>query len=389
MRLAVLSTGRQDWGILRSVAGALRDDRTFDLQLIAGGMHCAAQFGSTVRHIEAAGFDVAERLAWVPDQGAAPAHEQAGRALALVGEALERLRPEALVLAGDRFETAAAAVAATIARVPIVHLHGGEQTEGAFDDALRHSITKLSHLHLVSHPDHAARVIALGEDPAAVHVVGAPGLDNALREDLPNRSALEERLDMRLEHPVVVVTLHPATLGADARQEAEAVAVALDKVDATYVVTLPNADPGHEVVRATLKAAAAARPKTRRAVEALGENGYWGLLRVADAMLGNSSSALIEAPVVALPAVNVGDRQKGRLRGNNVIDAPGEASAIEAALRMALSPETRKKLRASGARSPYGDGCSGRRIAELLRQWRPPCPPVKPPVRVSRLRDPR
>lgn len=376
MRLAVLTTGRQDWGSLRSVCAALREDPAFDLRLLVGGMHVSARFGRTVRLIEGEGFVPAALLPWIPDRGDAPAAEQAAVALRLCAEALRRERPDALLLLGDRFETAAAALAATLCLVPIVHLHGGEETEGAFDNALRHAVTKLAHLHLVSHPAHAARVIAMGEAPGAVHTVGAPGLDGARRIDLPDRGALEASLGLPLSAPVVVVTLHPATLGGDPGAEAAAVVAAMDAVPATYVVTLPNADPGHEAIRTALRAAAG-RPG-RVAVEALGEKTFWGLLAHADAVLGNSSSALIEAPALGVPAVNVGDRQKGRLRGKNVIDAVADTPAIVGALRRALDPQFRRAIGSEG--SPYGDGRSGARIVDVLRGWRPPVPPRKPAV---------
>ena len=373
LRLAVLSTGRQDWGILRSTCLALRDDHAFDLRLMVGGMHCSERFGRTVDSVLAEGFAPRETLAWIAADRSAPAAEEAGTALAAVGGALDRQRPDALMLVGDRFETAAAALAATLAALPIVHLHGGEESEGAFDNNFRHAITKLSHLHLVSHPAHRERVIAMGEDPSTVHVVGAPGLDNAHRTDLPPRAELEGALGLKLQPPVVVVTLHPATLGGDPGREARAVSAAMDAVEATYVITMPNTDPGHEAIREAF-AAAARRPR-RVAVDALGERRYWGLLRAADAVLGNSSSGLIEAPVLGLPAVNVGERERGRLRGANVIDVPSEPAAITAGLRRALEPGFRAAL--TGTASPFGDGRSAARIRDVLAAWKPPRPPVK------------
>lgn len=373
MRLAVLTTGRQDWGILRSTCRLVRDDDAFELRLLVGGMHLSARYGMTGRLVEEAGFDVAEAIAWDVDAEVAA---QAAAALTGVAAALERQSPDALLIVGDRFETAAAALAATLARVPLIHLHGGEQTEGAFDDALRHAITKLSHLHLVSHPEHARRVIALGEDSALVHIVGAPGLDNLHRDDLASRSELEQLLGMPLVPPVVVVTVHPATLARTPHAEAAAVVATMDRVDASYVITLPNNDPGSADVRAILQRGAAA-PR-RRAVEALGERRYFGLMRQADAIVGNSSSALIEAPALGLPVVNVGDRQKGRLRSAHVEDVAADATAVESALCRALDPERRRQLAAVPA--IFGDGHSAERIVALLRSWRPPRPPVKAPV---------
>jgi UDP-hydrolysing UDP-N-acetyl-D-glucosamine 2-epimerase len=377
--LGVLTTGRQDWGILRSTCSALRDSSTIDLRLLVGGMHCADRFGRTMRHVEEDGFVPAEVLPWVGD-GDMAVEDQAAEALRQVSGALGRQRVEALLLVGDRFETAAAALAATLGRVPLVHVHGGEETEGALDNACRHAITKMAHLHLVSHAQHAARVVALGEDAATVHVVGAPGLDNLRREDLPGREDLGAFLGLELTPPVVLVTLHPATLAGDPEEEARALAEALDAVAATYVITLPNTDPGHQAVRAVL--ASAARRPGRMAREALGEKRYWGLLKVADALVGNSSSGLIEAPSVGLPAVNVGDRQKGRLRGANVIDVPATAEAIATGLRRALDPAFRRSV--ASVASPFGDGRSGPRILDILSRWQPPRPPVKRAVPVPR-----
>ncbi len=373
MRLAVLTTGRQDWGILRSTCLALRDDPDHELVLLVGGMHLETRLGSTARTLIDDGFSPTEQMRWVGEHTDAPIHEQAAEALRLIGEALERQRPDAMLVVGDRFETAAGALAATLARVPIAHLHGGEETEGAIDNALRHAITKLSHLHLVSHETHARRVIAMGEHPSTVHVVGAPGLDNVRRHDLATRDELELHLGMPLASPVVLVTLHPATLGGDPATECAAMLEAMDRVPATYVITLSNVDPGAAEIRSRL--ADAGNASRRRAVEALGERRYFGLLRVCDAMLGNSSSAIIEAPVLRVPAVNIGDRQKGRLRGNNVLDVAADADAIATALQRALDPAFRSTLSDSG---PFGDGRAASQILALLANWSPS--PIKKAV---------
>ena len=272
---------------------------------------------------------------------------------------------DAVLLVGDRYETAQEAVEATRARKPIVHLHGGEVTEGASDDAFRNAITKMAHLHLVSTEEHGRRVKAMGEDPSTVHVVGAPGLDNMHRDDLPGRKLLELRLGMELKPPVVIVTLHPATLGADVREELESIQKAIQAIPATYVITSSNTDPGHEAVR------------WNRVTYSLGARDYWGLMKIADAMLGNSSSGLIEAPMVKLPVVNVGDRQKGRLRAKNVIQTD-PCYGVTVALRQALSREFRAWM--ADCESPYGDGKSGQRIANLLGEWVPPSPARKRPV---------
>ena len=378
LRIAVLSSGRQDWGILRELCRLLRDDPRFELLLLLGGMHCAKLFGSTRELILAEGFHPVAELPWIPDSQPLNTNQQAGDAVRMVADALQQCRADALLLMGDRFETASAALGATMVRVPVIHLHGGEETAGAIDNALRHSITKLSHLHFTSHPEHSSRVIALGEDPATVHTVGAPGLDNLSRSDLLGRGDLEAFLGMELKSPLVMVCLHPATLSANPRLEVEAVVQAMDAVDATYVITLPNADPGSELIRGPLQNSAEGR--RRKAVEALGELRFWSLMRLSDAMLGNSSSALIEAPAIGLPAVNVGDRQKDRIRGSNIIDAAPEARAVTEALRRAMKPEFKRNCVA--ASSPFGKGGASAAIVEVLRSWQPPNPPLKRKVLV-------
>ena len=209
-------------------------------------------------------------------------------------------------------------------------------------------------------------------------MVGAPGVDGAFRPDLPDRASLETGLGLELTAPVVVVTVHPATLDADPVGAAIAVAAAMDQVPATYVVTPPNADPGAARVREVLLKAASG--PGRVVVEALGEARYWGLLRVADAVLGNSSSALVEAPAVGLPTVDVGDRQAGRHREGNVLSAPAEAAAVAEALRRALTPAFREVARA--ASPPLADGRAGARIADIIAAWHPSSPPRKPPIPV-------
>lgn len=371
-RVAVLTTGRQDYSILRSVLLALRDDDRFDLALFVGGMHLSRTYGHTADLVEADGFRIDERLAFLKDRSD-PA-DDAARALTLMADALRRCRPDALVLLGDRSETCAAGLAAVIAKVPIVHLHGGEESEGAVDNALRHALTKMAHLHLVSHETHRQRVIQMGEPANCVVVVGAPGLDNALRTDLPDRSGLEVLLGTPLPDPVVIVTLHPTTLGAPPLDEWRAMACAMERIDATWLITQPNADAGADVIRAAWRDWVRDRKRVAL-VDSLGERGFWGALRSASAMLGNSSAGLIEAPALGLPVVNVGDRQAGRVRSVHVTDVPAQADEIERALRLALLAETRSKL--IGAASLYPPGPAGPRAVAAMAAWEIPHPPRK------------
>jgi UDP-hydrolysing UDP-N-acetyl-D-glucosamine 2-epimerase len=238
----------------------------------------------------------------------------------------------------------------------------------------------MSHLHLVSNEEHARRVMAMGEEPGSVHIVGMPSLDGAFRSDLPDRAALSVDLGLPLTPPVVIVTVHPATLDADPVSAARAVAGAMAEVPATYVLTLPNVDPGGDGVAQVMLAAATG--PDRVAVRALGERRYWGLMRLADAMLGNSSSGVAEAPAVRLPVVNVGDRQAGRHRQGEVVDVAADPAEVAAALRRVLDPGYRATMPEPD--QPLPDGRAGERVAHIIAEWHPSRPPRKPPMLVGR-----
>ncbi len=286
-------------------------------------------------------------------------------------------RPQALVVLGDRSETMAAAVAAAILAMPMVHFHGGEETEGAIDNALRHAITKLSHLHLATHEVHASRLIQMGEDPTTVHVVGPPGVDNLFREDLPDRGALLESLGLAdpSPNPLVAVTIHPTTLTTDGvLSETRAVAAALSKMECGAIITMPNADQGGIAIQEFWRSWAADRPLVR-VTESLGERRYWGLLRAADLMISNSSSGLIEAPAAGLPVVNVGDRQKGRMRHSMTRDVDPSEGAILKAVEEVVATGFRASL--VQAEPLYPTGPAWPKILEILAAWEPPHPPRK------------
>ncbi len=342
-RIAVLTTGRQDFGILRSTISALIADERFEVMLWVGGMHLAQRFGHTIDHVAAAGFAVHERVPFISE----PPHavSDTAKAFEVISATLQRHQPDALMLVGDRSETFAAGFAATMLGVPLIHLHGGEETEGAVDNALRHGLTKLSHVHLVSHEVYAKRVRQMGEPDDTVHLVGAPGLDTLYRDDLPTRAEVEAFVSMKLVDPVVLTTLHSSTLGAgDPMAEAKAMTAAMSEVpDATFLITAPNADAGGDQIRAHLEAWVATHPRARL-VSALGELRYFSVLRLAACVLGNSSSGLIEAPALGLPVVNIGDRQKGRLRTPHIIDVAARREDIVHALKRALDPATKAAL---------------------------------------------
>ena len=276
-----------------------------------------------------------------------------------------------MIVLGDRFEAFAAAAAALPHRIPVAHLHGGEATEGVWDESLRHAITKLSHLHFAAAPEYAARLRRLGEDPRRVFLVGSPSADRLRELPRMTRRELEESLGLALRSPVIVATLHPVTLAADrGLAECAALLEALARTPGTIVLTAPNADAGGRAIHARLKAFARDHKDHAVLVDSLGQKRYYSLLALADALAGNSSSGLLEAPYFALPTVNLGARQDGRLRLQPTLEAPRPTPAsVHAALRRALSPAYRARLRRRSA----GTGSPSDRIIAILKKikWDP------------------
>jgi len=366
-RVAILTGGRSDHGLLRPTIRALRDDPRFEPLTIAAAMHLDPAFGDTLADVAADGVPLAGRVPTPADPGR-PGELAQRLAAGLRGltAALAAARPDIVLLLGDRHEALAGALAATALELPIAHLHGGELSEGSLDDAMRHCITKLAHLHFPATRAYGERIVQLGEDPARVHVVGATGLEAIRTLEPLSRDELAAALGVALEPPLLAVTLHPASLrpGA-ARQEAEELAAALEGAGGTAIVTLPNDDPGGREVRAVLLALAERAPHVH-AYAALGQHRYLSLLAHADAAVGNSSSAIIEAPSFALPVVDIGDRQRGRTRAANILGAPPERDAIAAAIARALDPAFRASL--AGMESPYGDGRVSERVLAVLAQ---------------------
>lgn len=358
--VAVVTTGRADYSLVRPVARVLRATPGIRARLLIAGAPAA-----TVAEIVADGLDHDAIRVDMQTRGDSPGDAALAMSAGLRGcaEAFDRERPDMLVVLGDRFETLAVVAATVPFRIPVAHIHGGEITEGHMDDVSRHAITKMSHLHFVSTAEHAARVRQMGEERWRVIVSGAPGLDE-LREFTPlGADIITQRVGMPVHAETIVVTYHPDSGGPEqTERHLREVLRALDDVDRPVLFTAPNADPGRARVR-ELIARAAAQPQ-RVLVENLGHELYFSVMAHAGVMVGNSSSGLIEAPSFQLPVVNVGDRQSGRLRAKNVIDAAPRAGAIAAAIRRASSPAFRRSLR--GLRNPYGSGRASERIAATL-----------------------
>ena len=364
--IAVASVSRSDYGHLRPLLEAIRAAGDLRLVLLVAGMHLVPDFGLTVREIEADGWHIAERIELLEaDDSPAGIAASTGRGVAGFGRAYARQRPDVVVLLGDRFELRAAAVAALPFALPVAHIHGGEVSEGAMDNQIRHAITKLAHLHFASAEVHARRIVAMGEEAWRVHTVGAPGLDRLARMSDVTRADLAAELGLDPARPWVLATFHPVTLEyrATAEHVGELLA-ALEKVEGEIVITYPNADTAGRIIIDRIEEIAARHPRVHLARN-LGEGRYLSLLRHAAVMVGNSSSGLIEAPSVGLPVVNVGSRQRGRLRGANVIDTACRREEILHGIETALAPGFREGL--AGRPNPYGDGRAAARIVEVLR----------------------
>jgi UDP-hydrolysing UDP-N-acetyl-D-glucosamine 2-epimerase len=363
-KILIATVGRSDYSIYRSIMEKIDVSPTLDYSLLVSGAHLS-KIGHTVDEIKADQRPIAVEIPLSetsPDQASMAA--AMGQAIIGVAEYYSRTRPDILVVLGDRFEMFAIVAATVPFNIPIAHIHGGELSFGAVDDVFRHAITKMSHLHFAATQEYAERIVRMGEEPSRVTVSGAPSLDNVRLTSLPSRADLESRFGIPLARPPLLVTFHPVTRQfGDAEKQIEALLSALSRINAPMVFTAPNADSGGAVIRHHIAEFVAAR-SDRYLVESFGGLNYLAMLREAAIVIGNSSSGLIETPSFKVPAVNIGDRQKGRTRGMNVIDAPAEAEAIFEGVQKALSNAFRDTLRDTA--NPYGDGFAAEKIVRVL-----------------------
>jgi UDP-hydrolysing UDP-N-acetyl-D-glucosamine 2-epimerase len=362
--IAVVTSSRADYSHLYWPLHDLAQHPDVDLKLIVLGAHLAPQFGETVKEIEKDGFPIAARLECLlssdTDVGMA---KTLGVAVLALADLLGQMRPDLLLLIADRYEMLAPASVALTLRIPIAHIEGGEISEGAIDDAVRNALTKMSHIHFTSTEGARARVIAMGEEPWRVHRAGAPSLDHLRRSQLLDVRELEERLQISLQRPTVVVAYHSVTIVRDTTQEADSLFAALDGVDAQILFCYPNSDAGSYALMRRTRAFLASHSDARVYVN-LDAVTYWSLLGHVALLIGNSSSGIMEAASFALPVVNVGLRQKGRERARNVLDAAPEAKAIIDAIDRGRSSEFRASL--AGMNNPYGNGHAAETIVQVL-----------------------
>ncbi|MEJ8674900.1 UDP-N-acetylglucosamine 2-epimerase [Chromobacterium amazonense] len=365
-KICIITGTRAEFGLLRWLMQEVQVSPGLELQIVATGMHLSPEFGLTYQEIEQAGFTIDAKVEMLLSADTATAVTKS-MGLGLIGfaDTYAHLAPDLIVVLGDRFEILAAATAALIAGIPVAHLHGGETTEGAFDEAIRHSVTKMSHLHFVAAEEYRRRVIQLGEQPERVFLVGGLGVDAIKRTTLLTREELEKSIDFKLAARNLMITFHPITLGnqSSAQQMSELLS-ALDKLqDINLIFTMPNADTGGRELSIMIEAFVA-RHKNARAYTSLGQLRYLSCLQYVDGVVGNSSSGLTEAPSMGIGTVNIGDRQKGRLSASSVIHcAPSQNSIHDAIARLY---DSSYRLTLPQTVNPYGDGGASKRIVEIL-----------------------
>lgn len=362
--IAVFTSSRADYGHLYWPLRALSARPELDLQLVAMGPHLSPEFGHTVDAIEADGLPVAHRVECLlssdTDIGMA---KTIGIATQSLADLLGRVRPDLILVIADRFEMLAPANVALALRIPIIHIEGGEASEGAIDQAVRNALTMMSHVHLTPTDLSRRRVIAMGEEPWRVHRVGAPSLDHLLKASLLGREELEAELGLALDRPPIVIGYHPVTLQRDTTDGADDVYRALAEIPDPLVFCFPNADAGSRALIARAREFCDDREQAHLLVN-LAPRVYWSLLAQSALLLGNSSSGIMEAPSLRIPSVNIGSRQLGRERAVSVIDVPPTREAILAGVRRAQSRSFRDGL--EGMENPYGDGRSSERIADIV-----------------------
>ena len=366
-KICVITGTRAEYGLLRWVMQGIKNEPEFVLQIVATGMHLSPEFGLTYREIEKDGFHIDRKVEMLTSSDS-PVGIAKSMGLGLIGfaDVFFELQPDLIVVLGDRFEIFSAVSAALIARVPVAHLHGGENTEGAFDEALRHSITKMSHLHFVAAESYYHRVIQLGEEPKSVFLVGGLGVDNIKQLKLLDRAELEASLDFKLGQKSLLITFHPVTLEASSAviQMNELLAALSALIDTQLIFTLPNADTyGRKLIKMVELFVAA--HNNARAYTSLGQLRYLSCVAQVDGVVGNSSSGLTEVPSFRKGTINMGDRQRGRLQAASVINCEPTRTSIETALRRLYSVEFQQIL--NRVVNPYGQGGASAKVVETLK----------------------
>lgn len=368
--ICVLTATRAEYGLLKNLILRLQEEPEFQVNVVVTGMHLDRAFGETYREIEEDGIAIAAKLPVLSENGSAVGmSETMADALVSFGHFFAENRQDLLVVLGDRYETMAVCIAAMNEQIPIAHIHGGEVTEGAIDDAIRHSITKMSFLHFTSTEVYRKRVIQLGEHPDRVFCVGALGVENILRQKLLTRAELEESIRFHLGEKYCLVTFHPVTLEGDSGiEQVNELLQTMDEMEEyRYIITKANADAGGRAINKRLEEFSKVRKERIYLTESLGMIRYLSAMKYCAMVIGNSSSGILEAPAMGVPTVNIGNRQRGRIQAASIINCAPVRSEIQEAMRRAETNEFRKAMERQTL--PYGDGNTSELITRRIREF--------------------
>jgi len=368
-KICVVTGSRSEFGLLTPLLSALKTDPDFDLQILVTGMHLSSEFGNTYQEILSSGFTVNEAVDMLLSSDTDTAIVKS-MGLGMIGyaDSFDRLKPDWVIILGDRFEAFAAATAAYMKKIPIAHLHGGEVTAGATDEALRHSITKMSALHFTSTDEYRKRVLQLGEDEACVFNVGAIGLDNIQNLSLLDKKDLGKALNISLNGDLLLVTFHPVTLESlsSEHQMKELLDALNDFGKGEIIFTMPNADANGRIIKTMIRQYISEHPGKAHSFDSLGQLKYLSLMHHSSVVVGNSSSGIIETPAFGKPSINIGDRQKGRIAAESVIQCDPDRTSIIKALHKAFDIGFREFC--THVHNPYGNGHTTEKIISILRQ---------------------
>lgn len=365
-KICIATGTRAEYGLLNPLMSLIKKDKSFELQIVATAMHLSPEFGMTINEIAKDGYKVNEKIEMLLSADTDTAVVKAmGLAMITASEVFKRLKPDLLIILGDRFEMMALATSAYLMNIPIAHIAGGETTEGAFDEGIRHSITKMSSLHFAATDIYKKRIIQLGENPKSVFNVGAIGLDNIKNMKLLSRKELENDLKLSFDGKTALVTFHPVTLEKESpKKQFLQVLNALEKFpEVKLIFTMPNSDTGGREIIEMIKKFTSKRNNVY-AFKNLGQKRYLSVLKQVDLVIGNSSSGIVEVPFMRIPTVNIGDRQKGRIMNGSIINTTCEARTIAAAIKKALS----KKRNFAKIKTPYGNGTAAMQMLQAIKK---------------------
>lgn len=367
--ISILTATRAEYGLLKPIITKLNTVKEFDIKIVVTGAHLSPEFGLTYKEIEKDGFNIDEKIdILLSSDTPASISKSMGLAMISFADYFKNLNPDLLIVLGDRYETLAVATAAMNQRIPIAHLYGGETTEGAIDESIRHAITKLSHLHFTSTEEYRKRVIQLGEHPERVYNIGAIGIENILNEKLFSKEGLEENLKIDLSKPFAVVTFHPVTLekNSSENQIKSLLEVCIEYDNINFIFTKANADAEGRVINQLIDKYAR-EYNNIEAFTSLGMVRYLSALKYSSMVIGNSSSGLLEAPTFGIPTINIGDRQKGRLQASSVINCKPSRGDIRKSIELAMSDFFINKARETI--NPYGSGNTSDKVIEVIKDY--------------------